>query len=45
MAEYQARKDELASCIDFVNARGKDSEPAKIFRSKNLSAKSAAARG
>ena len=44
MAEYQARKDEFASYIDFVNARVKDSELAKIVRAKNVSAKSEAAR-
>jgi hypothetical protein len=30
LAEYEARKGEFASYIDFINARVKDSELAKI---------------
>lgn len=31
LAEYEARKGEFASYVDFINARVKDSELAKII--------------
>jgi hypothetical protein len=34
LAEYEARKGEFASYLDFINARVKDSELAKIVRRK-----------
>jgi len=34
LAEYQARKDEFSSYLDFINSRLKDSELAKIVRQK-----------
>jgi hypothetical protein len=34
LAEYQARKDEFSSYLDFINARVKDSELAKMVRRK-----------
>ena len=34
LAEYQTRKDEFSSYIDFINARVKDSELAKAVRQK-----------
>jgi hypothetical protein len=33
-AEYQARKHEFASYLDFINARVKDSELMKVVREK-----------
>jgi hypothetical protein len=38
LAEYEARKDEFSSYIDFVNARVKDSELAEMVRQKATSA-------
>lgn len=32
LAEYEARKGEFASYVDFINARMKDSELAKVLR-------------
>jgi hypothetical protein len=34
LAEYEARKDEFASYLDFINARIKKSELAEIVRQK-----------
>jgi len=34
LAEYEARKHEFSSYLDFINARLKDSELAKIVREK-----------
>lgn len=34
LAEYEARKGEFASYLDFINARVKDSELAKIIGQK-----------
>jgi hypothetical protein len=34
-AEYQSRKGEFASYVDFINARVKDSELMKIVREKS----------
>ena len=34
LAEYEGRKGEFSSYLDFINARVKDSELAKIVRQK-----------
>lgn len=34
LAEYEARKDEFSSYLDFINARVKDSELADVIRRK-----------
>ena len=34
LAEYESRKGEFASYVDFINARVKDSELMKIVRQK-----------
>ena len=34
LAEYEARKEEFASYLDFINARVKDSELAKVIGRK-----------
>jgi len=35
LAEYESRKGEFASYVDFVNARVKDSELMKVVRKKS----------
>ena len=35
LAEYESRKGEFASYVDFINARVKDSELMKIVRQKS----------
>jgi hypothetical protein len=35
LAEYQARKQEFASYLDFINARAKDSELMKVVLQKS----------
>ncbi len=35
LAEYESRKKEFASYVDFINARVKDSELMKIVRKKS----------
>ena len=35
LAEYESRKGEFASYVDFINARVKDSELMKIVREKS----------
>ena len=35
LAEYESRKGEFASYVDFINARVKDSELMKIVRRKS----------
>ncbi len=42
MAEYEARKDEFASEIEFLNAKADESEIAKVIRAKIARAKAAA---
>ncbi len=45
-AEYEARKDEFASEVEFLNAKAEESEIAKVVRAKIARAKAAAeARG
>ncbi len=39
MAEYEARKDEFSSEIDFLNAKAEESEIAKVVRAKIARAK------
>jgi len=34
LAEYESRKDEFSSYLEFINARVEDSELAKIVRQK-----------
>ncbi len=45
MAEYEARKDEFASEIEFLNWKAERSELAKAVRAKIARAKKAAAKG
>jgi len=35
LAEYESRKGEFASYVDFINARVKDSELMKVVREKS----------
>ena len=35
LAEYESRKGEFASYVDFINARVKDSELMKVVRQKS----------
>ena len=42
MAEYEARKDEFASEVEFLNAKADESEIAKIVRAKIARAKAGA---
>ena len=44
-AEYEARKDEFASEVEFLNWKADRSELAKTIRAKIARAKAAAARG
>ena len=39
MAEYEARKDEFSSEIEFLNAKADESEIAKALRAKSAHAK------
>ena len=39
LAEYESRKGEFASYVDFINARVKDSELMKVVRKKSRSPK------
>ena len=41
MAEYEARKDEFSSEIEFLNAKADESEIAKAVRAKIAAAKAA----
>jgi hypothetical protein len=44
-AEYEARKDEFASEVAFLNAKAEESEIGKVIRAKIARAKKAAAKG
>ena len=42
MAEYEARKDEFSSEIEFLNAKAEESETARIIRAKIARARAGA---